>query len=134
MMYTSKEYAEALYSGVRDLKNNKEAAAAVRRFVTKMEERGLIALLPLVLRELPAAARRLDDIEEVTVESAHELDSELADRAVRLIGVDRDRADVTRRINPELLGGIRVRGRDTVYDTTLKSHLAALKERFVRSS
>ena len=133
MIYTSKEYAEALYSGLRDLKD-KEAAAAVGRFVVKMEERGLIALLPSVLRELPAVAKRLDSIEDVTVETAHERDPELAKRAVGLICTDENRTEITMRVNPELLGGIRIRGRDTVYDASLKSHLVALKEMFVRSS
>ncbi|OGM00384.1 hypothetical protein A2480_03985 [Candidatus Uhrbacteria bacterium RIFOXYC2_FULL_47_19] len=132
-MYTSKEYAEALYSGVRGLKD-KEATVSIKRFVGKLKDRGLIALLPLILRGLPAAARKLDGIEEVTVESAHELNSELADRAVGLIGGDRNQSEVTMHVNPDLLGGIRVRGRDTVYDATLKNHLVTLKEKFVRSS
>ncbi|MFH2062613.1 MAG: F0F1 ATP synthase subunit delta [bacterium] len=132
MTFTSREYAEALYESVRGLKD-KETAAAVRSFVSVMDERGLSALLPAVLKELPAAAKRIDGVEDVTVEVAHEIDRELAERAGELVSAGRP-AEIEVRVRPELLGGLRVRGRDSVYDVTLKGSLSALKEKFVRSS
>lgn len=127
MRRTPRQYAEALYLATRD-KGDGDAARIVSSFVSTLAAQGLSALLPSVLGELPQAAKRADGTEDVTVESAHEIDEAQGRKAVAAAGLDPDAVAVTRSVMPEVLGGLRVRTKDTVYDATLKNGLDRLKD------
>lgn len=132
MIYSSAEYAEALYLSVRE-KGDGEARKALRNFVAAMKGRGLIALLPEVMKAMSGAIKRVEGTEDVLIETAHEMDDSLRADAVRAIGRKAEEVNVSVRVNPDMLGGIRVRGRDTLYDATVKDKLNRLKDAF-RSS
>lgn len=132
MLYTSSEYAEALYLSIKD-KNDKEADKVVVEFVDSMKGRGLMALLPEILKALPGAVKRVDGTEDVLVETAHEIGDDIKSQAVRMIGKKEDEVELTTRVNPDLLGGIRVRGQDTLYDASLKNSLRRLKDALAKS-
>ncbi len=132
MIYSSSEYAEALYLSVRE-KGDKEAAGTLRDFVSSMRKRGLMALLPDIMKALPEAIKRVEGIEDVVIETAHELDGKLEKEAVKAIGRDADEVEITTRVNPELIGGIRVRGKDTLYDATIRNKLGRMRDAFIKS-
>ncbi|MFC1638964.1 FoF1 ATP synthase subunit delta [Patescibacteria group bacterium] len=129
MRYSAAEYARALYEVTRE-QDDAAARQTVERFVTDMKARGLLAILPEVLREMPAAARAADGIEDVEIEVAHELDKETRKAAVAALGKKEDEVEVTERVNPDVIGGIRVRGRDTAVDATVRGRLERLRLAF----
>lgn len=129
MIYSSSEYAEALYLSLRE-KSEAEIEKTAAYFRSLMEKRGLVALLPEILKAMPAAIKRVEGTEDVLIETAHGLDERMKSGAVRAIGRKEDEVDVVVRVNPDLLGGIRVRGRDTLYDATLKDRLNRMREAF----
>jgi F-type H+-transporting ATPase subunit delta len=131
MIYSSSEYAEALYMSVRD-KKDAEAKKTLVEFISSMEERGLVALLPEIMKAMPKAIKKVEGTEDVLIESAHELDEKTKNAAVSAIGRKAEEVDIQTRVNPELLGGIKVRGKDTLYDATLKNKLGRLRDSFVR--
>jgi len=129
MIYSSTEYAEALYLSIRD-KSDSDTKKAMTGFVASMEKRGLIALLPEVLKAMPAAIKKVEGTEDVLVETAHGISEKMTAEAVRAIGKEADEVEITSRVNPELLGGVRVRGKDMLYDATLKDRLNRLNDAF----
>ena len=129
MQHSPRHYAHALYLLVRD-GSERQTREAIKRFVANLHERRLDALLPGILRELPAAIREIEGIEQVTVESARDIDKELVGRILAELGIDPDRADVRTRIAPELIGGVRVVRQDRVFDGTVKAKLDRLTNAF----
>jgi len=132
MIYSSAEYAEALYLSIRE-KSDGDIKRAVTGFVSSMEKRGLIALLPEIMKAMPAAIKKVEGTEDVLVETAHGISEKMAAEAVKAIGKKAEEVEITSRVNPELLGGVRVRGKDTLYDATLKNRLGRLREAFIKS-
>ncbi|MEA3249464.1 MAG: F0F1 ATP synthase subunit delta [Patescibacteria group bacterium] len=132
MIYSSSEYAEALYLSIRE-KSDEEAGKAVGEFVESMKGRGLLALLPEILKAMPAAVKRMEGTEDVLVETAHEISDDIRNEAIKVIGKKEDEVEISTRVNPDLLGGIKVRGKDTLYDATLKNKLGRMRDAFVKS-
>jgi len=132
MIYSSSEYAEALYLAVRG-KDDRDTEKVLRDFVSSMSGRGLVALLPEIMKAMPAAVKRVEGTEDVLIETAHELPEELRAEAVKAIGKEAADVDIAVRVNPELIGGIKVRGRDILYDATIKNKLGRMREAFIKS-
>ncbi|MBU0624844.1 F0F1 ATP synthase subunit delta [Patescibacteria group bacterium] len=127
MRYSAKEYARALYEVLRE-QDSKTAEKTIKNFVTNLREHRLVALLPEILKELPAASKKVDGIEDVLIESAYEIDPATQAAALRALNKTAAQVEVTKTCKPNLIGGIRVRGRDTVFDATLKGRLQKLRE------
>lgn len=126
MKHDPQHYAEALYLATRD-KSDADTKEAVARFMGLMEERGLTAILPAVLDALPAAADKSEGIEKISIQSARELPENIIGDALDALKIDPKAAHVEREVQPELLGGIRIRKADSVYDATIKKRLTRLK-------
>jgi len=120
-----------LYEVIRD-SDDAAAEQAIKKFIDDMKERGQLALLPEILKEMPAAIKTVEGIEDVTIESAHDIDEQTVLDAVKALGKTEDKVEVTRIKNPELIGGIKIRGRDTVIDATLKGRLMKLRDAFAK--
>jgi len=127
MRLTPKELARALYAATKDA-SDKEAVARVARFAATLAAQGLGSLLPAVIEALPAAANAADGIEEVTVESAHDMSERAAEELLRLAGIDPRKAAVNRRTVPDLVAGARIRRKDTIIDTSARRLLVRIRE------
>jgi F-type H+-transporting ATPase subunit delta len=131
MRYGAKEYARALYEELRQ-QNENAAKKTIKRFVADLIERRLTALLPEIIKELPAAIKKTDDIEDIIVESAHELTQTTQNAILQILNKNPERIEVTVIRNPKLIGGIRIRGRDTLFDATVKGKLQKLRTLLVK--
>lgn len=126
MKHDPQHYAEALYLATRD-KSDADTDMAMTRFIDLMTERGLTSLLPAVLDALPDVADRSEGIEKVSIQSARELPKKTIDDVLDALGIDPKASRIEREVRPELIGGIRIKRSDTVYDATLKRRLTRLK-------
>ncbi len=126
MKLSPKDWARALYEATKTL-SDKEAAARISRFAQSLVAQGLGSLLPAVVEALPSAANAADGIEEVTVESAHELSPRTVEEILRAAGIDHRKAAVDRRTVPELIAGVRIRRRDSVIDASARRLLAGIR-------
>lgn len=67
----------------------------------------------------------------LTIESASTLSDEMVDSLVSHFSEGRERSlHITRKTNPDLIAGMRVRLGDTVYDASLAGNLQTLASRF----
>lgn len=126
MKHDPQHYAEALYLAMRD-KNDTDADMAMTRFMDLMAVRGLTSLLPAVLDALPDAADRNEGIEKVSIQSARELPKKTLDDVLSALDIDPSASRIETEVRPELIGGIRIKRADSVYDATLKRRLTRLK-------
>ncbi len=126
MKYSSNDLAKALYLAARG-RNDKDAGEMIRSFVERTHRRLGVRQLRKVLDALPGVAKRIDGIEDVTVETARKLPDRAVKEALSALGIDPDRSEVTTRIDPDLIGGVRIKRPDRVLDATVKSKLARLR-------
>jgi F0F1-type ATP synthase delta subunit len=117
--------AQALYLTAKD-KDREGVKDAVARFIESVARRFGSAELPRVLAAMPKAIRVVDEIEDISVETAHEMKREAVDGLVESLGIDRERADIKVKVVPELISGARVRRRGSVTDMSARGALDRL--------
>jgi F-type H+-transporting ATPase subunit delta len=132
MAVTPKDYAKAFYLAVRG-KSAREIEKGTKRLADVLDARGARRLLPQVLAALPAAMAEADADRRVTIESARPLDDKEVAAVLKAIGRDPDGTETTTRVDPALVGGVKIRLRDGTVDATVKGSLGRLKDAFRRA-
>ena len=103
-------------------------------FLSILASHGMAGKLPDMLEAWRECVRKANDIETVLVETPAPLSAKdeaaltamLESRMTRKI-------ELTVRVEPELIAGLRVRARDLVLDNTVRSRLNAMREQLVES-
>jgi F-type H+-transporting ATPase subunit delta len=117
----------------------KQVAAGVPRlleeFLNKLVESGRIGFLPEIAEVFDDLADQYAGVVRMTVESASPLtDAQRAKLAAKLGAVAKGRkVELESKVDPALLGGVRLRVRDTVIDGSVASRLKALREQLSSS-
>ena len=105
------------------------ADETARDFLNVMLAKHRLALLPLVAAELGRLYREAEGIVEAEVATAVPLDAEmegaLRGAVERLTG---KRVELTRRLEPALIGGVRLQVGDRVVDGTVAGYLREIRE------
>jgi F-type H+-transporting ATPase subunit delta len=108
------------------------AAPEVVQFVRLLARQGDLNQLDEILRTVRATVPALEETANALVTSAHELSSaekeQLEQKLRRDHGAD---TRVAFEVDPELLGGLRIRIGDRIIDHTVASRLDALRQRLV---
>ncbi|RME60265.1 MAG: ATP synthase F1 subunit delta [Caldilineae bacterium] len=107
----------------------KDAPAEIRNFLGLLAQEGDLELIPSVLAALRRDVSGQEEALEAEVVSAVELSDEDKERLrQRLTAEYGDGLVVTFRVDPSLLGGLRVRVGDHLVDNTVASRLTALRD------
>lgn len=125
MRYEPEILAQALYLMTKD-RSEAETTRVIGRFLTYVTTRFGPLAPARVLERLPAAVKKADGIEDVLLESARKLPAATIRKILDDLGIDAAKAEVTTRINAGLIGGVRVRRRDSVFDASIKNKLSEL--------
>jgi F-type H+-transporting ATPase subunit delta len=108
------------------------AAPEVVQFVRLLARQGDLRLLADVVRQVRDIVPTLDDSSNVVVTSAHELATTERERLeVKLQAEHGEDTRVRYEVDPDLLGGLRIRIGDRVMDYTVAARLDALRGRLV---
>ena len=99
-------------------------------FMNKLIEKGRASCLPDIAHVFDDLADRYAGVVRMTVETAVPLtDAQHARLAAKLGGLAQGRkVEVEAKVSPELLGGVRLRVRDSVVDGSVAARLKGLKE------
>ncbi len=108
------------------------AVPEVAQFVRLLARQGDLRLLDDVIRQVRALTPALDESGSVLVSSAHELSNAERDKLeTKLRAAHGDEIRLRYEVDPDLLGGLRIRVGDRVMDHTVAARLDALRSRLV---
>jgi F0F1-type ATP synthase delta subunit len=133
MAVTPKDYAKAYYLATRG-KPKAEVDRATKHLAELLAARGATRLLPQVLDALPAAMAEADADRRVTIESARALTDHEVAAVLDAIGADPKETVTALAVDPDLVGGVRIKRRDGTIDATIKGNLARLADAFRRAA
>jgi F-type H+-transporting ATPase subunit delta len=121
--HTAKQYAHALYEATRDL-SGKSLDFAVRAFGDILLRDRAIHMTDAIIAEYDAHAKKQAGEIELKVTTA----TEITDSHKKVLKNVFDSTHIVETIDPDVVGGIKVRVGDTIYDATIKTQLIKLKE------
>lgn len=139
MKLTPRIYAEALYEAVKAVPH-KEIPKILFRFLLLVRQRRHWAMLPSIMRrfdEVMADVEGLITVKFTTARehsTAHEREW-MKETLHRLMALEkRQRVELERQVDPDLIGGFTMRVKDMAVDASVKGWLKQLRGRFTTAS
>lgn len=130
MKFKPKIFARALYEATRDI-SEKEAARMIKKFVFLLGTKGLLSRTGKVIEEYEKYSREKGGRILAEVESARAFSpDEEKDVISMLEKMTGKKVEWQAKVLPALLGGLRVRFTDRVFDGTLRTQLDTLNKNF----
>ncbi|MEJ2769312.1 F0F1 ATP synthase subunit delta [Mycetohabitans sp. B46] len=110
------------------LKSSVKDSPAAKNFVQMLVENHRVQLLPEIAAQFDALKNAQEGAADVTIESAFALDEQsLADLVAALERKFQRKLKPTVKLEPALIGGVRVTVGDEVLDTSVRARLAAMQ-------
>ena len=121
-------YAQALWQLIQ---RGTAPKKAVEQLHENLQQKGRAALMPRIARAFARIAERDHGKNGITLTVAHEKDERSAKHAVKntLDELKAAAKDVTVKIDPSLIGGWRLEGRETLVDASWKKSLLLIYNR-----
>lgn len=120
---SNKQYAKALYDVSKDAPKGHWAEIA-KQFLVLLQKERMLVKVNLIIEEFERYTKKQAGIKELEVESARELDKTTLNKIKKMFG---ENSEVKMTVNPDLIGGIRVKVDDIIYNASLKKQLSKLK-------
>ena len=124
MKKTSLQYATALYELSQGL-SEKKMASVVAELVKTLKVEGNAHLLPGVLKAYKTILVKKNELPEVVVRSARELDEKTIKDLLKELDIDKQ-TTVVSQLDPEMIGGVFVKNNNKLFDLSLARRLARL--------
>lgn len=124
MTITPKQYARAWYELMQDKKTAKDAS---KKMLSHLHKNGRLSMLPEILRQMEDIERQASGIEQVTITSARELDANFVKKIVQNLLKTKE-ARIAQKIDPDLIGGVRVETKNKRWDLSIRSKLKLLEK------
>ena len=123
--FQKKEYAQALYEAISETKPE-DHDKVLDNFVKIIAQNGDLGKYPEIESEYQKLESKAQGIKQVEVTTATEVDAKsLIAELNTIVG---KKIEITRKIDPEIIGGIVVRVDDTLIDASVKNNLNNLKK------
>jgi F-type H+-transporting ATPase subunit delta len=136
MKIKPKQYAVALYEAVKDAPKEK-IREVLANFVKILAKNNALRMAPQIIEYFSKYANRVEEIADLKISSAEPIKENLLEEikkvAPALLGKKFKKINVTREIDPALLGGFVLEAEDTVFDASIKNKLKLLKNSIVSS-
>ncbi|MGH2877689.1 MAG: F0F1 ATP synthase subunit delta [Solirubrobacteraceae bacterium] len=111
-----------------------DADPAFDNFLQALIERHRMPVIFRIRTELDTLTDRARHVLPVQITSAIELDEETVNSLVKRIGDQTERSvQVSRTVNPDILGGVILRVGNTILDASIKSRLEQLRKQVARA-
>lgn len=121
------QFAKALYQVVKDLPKEKMPEVA-KQFLSVLQKNNKLKKAEYILAEFEAYAKKQSGIKTIEIETAHPVDEKILEKIKQIFGKE---SEISQTINTEMLGGIKIKVDDTVYDASLKTQLHKLKQSLI---
>lgn len=127
MKYTPKQYAQALYESLKEVKEE-DADLISKNFYNILLRNNDLKLVNKIIENIEEIDKKERNIFEVKISSADKLTPETISKLRTLMG---DRAQIKEKVNPKLIGGLKIQIEDLLIDGTIKEKLNKLKRSLV---
>lgn len=121
------QFAKALYQIVKDLPKEKMPEVA-KEFLSVLQKNSKLKKIEYILTEFEAYAKKQSGIKTIELETVHPVENKTLEKIKQIFGKE---SEISQTINKEMLGGIKIKVDDTVYDASLKTQLQRLKQSLI---
>jgi F-type H+-transporting ATPase subunit delta len=124
---TNLQFAKALYQITKDLPE-KNLPEVIKQFFLVLQKNNKLKKIEYILEEFIKYSKKQSGIKTVEIESAQEIDESMIHKIKKIFGAD---SEISQIVNRDILGGIKIKVDDTVYDASIKTQLHKLKQSLI---
>ncbi|HSR88983.1 MAG TPA: ATP synthase F1 subunit delta [Candidatus Udaeobacter sp.] len=121
------QFAKALYEITSGLPE-KDLPAAMKQFVLVLQKNNKLKKIDYIIKDFINYSKKQNGIKVITVETAKELEDSILAKIKKAFG---EKSEITAVVNKNLMGGIKIKVDDMIYDASLKTQLKNLKEKLI---
>ncbi|MCF6276547.1 MAG: ATP synthase F1 subunit delta [Candidatus Magasanikbacteria bacterium] len=122
-----KDYARALYEVTRGV-NEKELEDVLKSFIELLARDGKISKIDKIIEIYIKYEKRQKGIKEIEITSAFDVSESVVKEIKEHFGGE---VEIIKKQDKEILGGLRIKLGDTIFDTSIKTQLAKMKESLI---
>ncbi|MEK7131298.1 MAG: ATP synthase F1 subunit delta [Patescibacteria group bacterium] len=121
------QFAKALYEVTKDLSKS-HLPETIKQFVLILQKNNKLKKADYIIEEFINYSKKQGGIKMVEITTARKLDNSILNKLKKIFG---EKSEITEVINKNLLGGIKIKVDDLVYDASLKLQLKNLREKII---
>ena len=125
--HSNRQFAKALYEVTEGLPKN-DIPEVIRNFLMMLQKNNKLKKIEHIMEEFIQYSKKQAGIQDIEIESARKLDQPTLDKIKKLFG---EKSEISEKINKDLLGGVKIKIDDLVYDASLQKQLIKLKEKLI---
>ena len=120
---TPQRYAKVLYDLTDELPDQK-MKDVIDEFIKFLANQNALAYVDTIIAEFVAYTKKIKGISDVEVTTAHKLDLDLEEKLKEVFG---EKLDISYKVNPSLIGGLKIKVNNTVFDGSMKHQVDNLR-------
>jgi len=121
------QFAKALYEITKDLPKS-NLPEVMEQFVLILQKNNKLKKADYIIEEFISYSKKQEGIKMIEIETARKLDHAILTKLKKTFG---EKSEITEVVNKNLLGGVRIKVDDLIYDASLKTQLAQLKQALI---
>ena len=122
-----KDYSKALYDMTAGIKVS-QVDIVIGSFIELLARDGKISKVDKIIEEYTKYEKLQRGVKEVEITSAFDVSEKVAKEVKNYFGGE---VEISKKINKEILGGLRIKLGDKIFDTSVKTQLAKMKESLI---
>lgn len=127
MRYSPKQYAKALYESLKEAKED-EVDLVFKNFYGILLRNNDLKIINKIIEKIEEIDKEKRGVVEVEVTGAKEIDKDLVSKLRNLIG---KKAEIQEKVDPSLIGGLKIQINDLLIDGSIKAKLNKLKRSLI---
>ena len=124
---SNRQFAKALYEVTKDLPE-KNIPEVIKQFFLILQKNNKLKKIDNIVEEFINYSKKQNGIQDIEIESARPLEQSTLNKIKKIFG---EKSEVTEKINKDLLGGVRIKVDDLIYDASLQKQLIKLKQSLI---
>ncbi len=122
------QFAKALYEVTKNVPAE-SLPQIVKQFFVTLQKYNKVKKIEYIIKEFEAYAKKQSGIKTIEMESVHEINNKAKENIQKVFGAT---SEITQKINKDLVGGVKIKIDDVVYDASLKTQLHKLKQALIK--
>jgi F-type H+-transporting ATPase subunit delta len=121
---TNLQFAKALYEVTKDVPDA-DVPAVIKQFFIVLQRNNKLKKINYIVEEFISYSKKQSGIKTIEIETKEKLTAQALEKIKKIFG---EKSDIKETLNKNMIGGIKIRIDDMVYDASLKTQLNKLKQ------